>query len=142
MHDPTKRLTSAFDSVATMVDNYERLFALFRESASLFTSIPIIYTPIVEVHLTRYSNNDQSVYQYQPIIDQSIPLINNIIRSVNTWHGLQTPNLANSIHHCHGKRGKYRTRYCRLLDGCHPDEDTQWLWVQEVLKSITNLVYA
>lgn len=134
---PVKRLTPAFNSVSMMVDNFERLFALFRESATLFTRI----VPLVGVHLMKYSNNDQSVYQYQPIVDQSIPLINTIIKSVNTLSGLPTPNIAHSIHHCHGKKGKYRTRYCRLSDGCHPDTDTQLLWAQEILKTITNLVY-
>lgn len=140
--EPTKRLTPAYNSVQSMIDNYERIFALFCESAALFTQTPIIYVPLVGVHFSRYSGDDQSVFQYQPIIDQSIPLINYIIRTVNTRHGLPTPNVAHSIHHCHGKGGRYRTRYCRLIDGCHPDTDTRLLWSQEILKAMTNLIYA
>lgn len=83
----------------------------------------------VRVQLTRYSGDDQLVYQYQPIIDQSIPLINSMIKSVNARHGLPTPNIAHTIHHCHEKRGKYRTRYCQLMDGCHPDAATFRCWL-------------
>lgn len=138
---PTKQLVPAYPTASSMAENFERIFALARESISLFTRIPTVFTPLVGVHLSRYSNGDELVFQYQPVIDQSIPLINNIIRSVNSQCGLLTPNVAHSIHHCHGKRGSYRTRYCRLFDGCHPDFETQQRWVQEILKSITNMVY-
>lgn len=138
---PCKQLVPAYSTVSSMVENFERIFALTRESILLFTRIPTVFIPLVGVQLSKYSNDDGSVFQYQPIIDQSIPLINNIIRSVNSQQGLLTPNVAHSIHHCHGKRGSYRTRYCRLFDGCHPDSDTQLRWAQEILKSITNMVY-
>lgn len=138
---PRKSLKPTYASIADTVDNFERIFAVFRESASLFTSIPIIYTPLVGVHLSRYSE-DASLFPYQPIIDQAIPLINVIIRSVNASQGLPSPNIADSIHHSHGRGGKYRTRYCRLYDGCHPNNDTLMIWAREILKSITNFIYA
>lgn len=116
---PTKRLTPAYDSISTMVKNFECVHALFRESAALFTSKPIIYLPLVGVHLVHYSNNDPTLHILQPVIDQSVPLINIIIKQVNGLNGLPTPNISHSIHHCHGRRGRYRTRYCRLYDGCH-----------------------
>lgn len=139
---PTKKLTPAYESVSSMVDNFERIHALFRESVALFTKTPIIYIPLVGVQLVHYSNGDESVRALQPIIDQSIPLINLIIKQVNYLNGLPTPNVAHSIHHCHGRRGKYRTRYCRLYDGCHPDPDTRSIWTREILKSLTNFIYA
>lgn len=139
---PTKRLTLAYNTISTMVENFECVQALFRESAALFTSTLIIYLPFVGVHLVHYSNNDPSLYMLQAIIDQSIPLINIIIKQINGLNGLPTPNIAHSIHHCHGRRGRSRTRYCRLFDGCHPDHDTQLLWTREILKSITNFIYA
>lgn len=139
---PTKRLTPAYDSVSLMVENFERIHAIFRKSAALFTTIPIIYLPLVGVNLVHYSNNDMTQHMLQPIIDQSIPLIHIMIKQINGLNVLPTPNIAHSIHHCHGRRGKYRTRYCRLFDGCHPDFATQLLWTQEILKSITNFVYA
>lgn len=139
--EPHKRLTPAYSSVSAMVENFERVFALFRESSSLYMNVPIIYIPVVGVHLMKYSGNDDSVFCYQPVIDQSIPLINIIIKRTNKLNGLPTPEIANTIHHCHGRRGRYRTRYSRLFDGCHPDSDTQLLWTREILKIITNLVY-
>lgn len=139
---PFKRLTPTYSSVSETVENFERIFAVFRESVSLFTKIPIIVLPIVGVHLLRYSNEDASLHPLQPIIDQAIPLINNIVRTVNGRSGLPTPNIADSIHHSHGGGGRYRTRYCRLYDGCHPNNDTLKIWAREILKSMTNFIYA
>lgn len=138
---PSKRLTPKYASVAETIENFERVLAVFRESARLFTQTPIIFAPIVGVHLSYYCGGDMSLFPVQPIIDQSVPLINNIIRDVNSSHGLPTPNIADSIHHSHGRGGRYRTRYCRLYDGCHPNQDTLLIWSREILKSITNSVY-
>lgn len=138
---PSKRLTPAYSSVLETVENFERIFSVFRESANLFTQIPIIYLPIVGVHLSHYSNMDASLYSLQPIIDQSVPLINKIVRTENTRRGLPTPNTSDSIHHSHGGGGRYRTRYCRLYDGCHPNHDTLKIWAREILKSMTNFIY-
>lgn len=139
---PAKRFTPAYSSVFETVDNFERILAVFRESASLFTQIPIIFLPVVGVHLSNYSGGDISLHRMQPIIDQAIPLINNMIRSVNSLHGIPTPNIADSIHHSHGRGGCYRTRYCRLFDGCHPNHETIMIWAREILKTITNYIYA
>lgn len=92
-----------------MVENFERILSIFRESVKLFTDTPIIFLPVIGVHLSRYSNEDVSLYPLQPLIDQSIPLINNVVRTVNSLSGLPTPNIADSIHHSHGGGGRYRT---------------------------------
>lgn len=140
--NPTRRVVPRYRSVASTVENFERLLALHRELTRLFTDVPIIYTPLVGVHLTRYSLDDNSVYPLQPIIDDSIPLVNKIIKQVNKWNGLPSPDVAYTIHHSCGRGGRYRTRYTRLMDGCHPDESTRSLWSREILKCFTNYIYA
>lgn len=140
--NPSRRVTPRYNSVASTVENFERLLSLYRESTSLFTDIPIIYAPLVGIHLMRYSLDDNSVYNLQPIIDESIPLINKIIKEINRWNGLPCPDFAYTIHHSRGRQGKYRTRYGRLMDGCHPDEATRSLWSKEILKCFTNYIYA
>lgn len=132
----------AYATVPTLVDNFERLFSLFRLTASLFTQVPIVYSTIPGMHLTKYAHNDTAdLFHLQPVIDAAIPLINIMVKRVNQWNGLPTIDLAYSIHHPKGKGGRYRTRYCRLTDGCHPDEDTRFEWVQEILKKMTNFIY-
>lgn len=93
--------------------------------------------------MNRYARNDSSeLFLLQPNIDTAIPLINVIIKYVNGLNGLPTPDLAQFVHHGKGKRGKYRTRYARLRDGCHPDESLRSDWVHEILKKLTNLIYS
>lgn len=138
---PTRRVIPRYDSVALTMENFERLLSLYRELARLFTNVPIIYTPLVGINLMHYSLEDKSVYPLQPIIDESIPLINKMIKQINQWNGLPSPDIAYTIHHSRGRQGKYRTRYGRLVDGCHPNEATRSLWVKEILKCITNYVY-
>lgn len=136
------RVTPHFNSVAATVENFERFLSVFRESACLFTQTPIVYAPLVGIQLTHYSLGDGTVYSLQPTIDESIPLINEIIKQVNSWNGFPTPDFACTIHHSKGRRGTYRTRYGRLADGCHPDEQTRMLWVKSILKCFTNHIYA
>lgn len=138
---PSRRVTPRYNSVAATVENFERLLSVFRESACLFTQIPIIYSPLVGIQLMHYSYGDPTVFGLQPIIDDSIPLINIMIKQINRWNGLPTPDLAYAIHHSRGHRGTYRTRYGRLVDGCHPDEQTRKIWVREILKCFTNFIY-
>lgn len=139
---PARRVTPYYSSVVATVENFERVLSVFRESARLFTQIPIVYATLVGIHLTHYSLGDDTVYHLQPIIDESIPLMNKIIKEINRWNGLPTPDLAYTIHHSRGHRGTYRTRYRRLADGCHPDEQTRLLWVRAILKCFTNYIYA
>lgn len=141
--NPSRRVTPYYNSVASTVENFERLLSIYRRIFShLFTDIPIVYTPLVGVHLSRYSLDDNSVYYLQPIIDESIPLINKIIKQINRWNGLPCPDIAHTIHHSCGHQGKYRTRYGRLVDGCHPDEPTRPLWSKKILKCFANYIYA
>lgn len=132
-----------YPTISLTVDNFERLLSLFRLTVSLFTQTPIIYSTLAGLHLNHYANNDSdNLFHLQPIIDTAIPLINIIIKRVNGWNGLPTVDLAYSIHRAKGRGGKYRTRYCRLSDGCHPNDETRNEWVSEILKTLTNLIYA
>lgn len=138
----TRVAKPAYSTVEQMVDNFERLFSLFRLTTSLYTQLPIIYSTIAGIHLNRYAGSESvQLYNLQPIIDTAIPLINVIIKRVNGWNGFPTIDLAYSIHHAKGRGGRYRTRYCRLTDGCHPNDTTRGEWVREILKKLTNFIY-
>lgn len=84
----------------------------------------------------------KDLYRKQPILDLAIPLINVIIKESARFNGLPALDLAKYMHHSKGKGGVYRTRYCKLYDGCHPDQDTRLLWANEILKTLTNYIYA
>lgn len=133
----------AYPTVELMVVNFERLFSLFRLTVSLYTQTPVIFSTIAGIHLNRYANSDcPALFHLQPVLDSSIPLINIMVKRVNEWNNLPTIDLARSIHHAKGRNGKYRTRYCRMTDGYHPNNDTRKEWVQEILMKLTNFIYS
>lgn len=140
---PTRWISLVYPTIEGIVDNFERLYSLCRETINLFTHVPILFSTVSGVHMNRYiGSNSTSLYYEQPNLDTAIPLINKIIKESSRIRGLPTIDLAQYIHHSRGKRGSYRTRYCRLVDGCHPDEVTQHLWATEILKVTTNYVYS
>lgn len=140
---PVRWIKLAHTSVAGLVDNFERLISLCKSTINLFTACPIIFATVPGVHLNRYIGTDSTeLFHSQPVLDAAIPLINVIIKEMGRRNGVPILDLAKFIHHSKGKRGTYRTRYCRLHDGCHPNADTRILWSQEILKTLTNYIYA
>lgn len=140
---PTRWISLAYPSIQGIVDNFERLYVLCRNTIGLFTHTPILFSTIPGIHMNRYIGSDSmNLYQEQPKLDTAIPLINIIIKESSKLHGLPVADLAKFIHHSKGKGGTYRTRYCRLSDGCHPDEQTRQMWAEEILKVTTNYLYS
>lgn len=91
----TRVAKPTYPSISATVENFERLFSLFRLTVGLYTQIPIIYSTIAGMHLGKYANtNSADLYYLQPIIDNTIPLINIIIKRVNGWNGV--PGLCNT----------------------------------------------
>lgn len=139
---PVRWITMAYPSIESTVENFERLLSLCRSTIALFTHTPVLFSTIAGVHMSRYVNtNSLTTYQEQPILDAAIPLINVIIKESSKVCGNPVIDLAKFIHHSKGKGGTYRTRYCRLSDGCHPDENTRRMWAEEILKVTTNYIY-
>lgn len=140
---PRYKVSLMYNSVESTIENFERLFALCRTTIRLFTDAPVIFASIPGIHLNFYSRSDAiELYHQQSTVDTSIPLINIIIKRSNMLHGLPTLDIAKYIHRSRGHHGKYKTRYCRLYDGCHPDEITRQEWASEILKVFTNFIYA
>lgn len=139
---PTRWISLAHPTVGGLVDNFERLFALCRNTIMLYTKCPIVFATIPGIHLNRYiDTTSASLFGVQPTLDVAIPLVNVIIKESGRRNGLPTLDLAKFVHHSKGRGGTYRTRYCRLHDGCHPDPATRMLWAQEILKTFTNFIY-
>lgn len=140
---PTRWISLAYPSIASLVDNFERLFSLCRTTIGLFTKCPVIFATVSGLHLNCYMDSDSpDLFQVQPDLDAAIPLINVIIKESSRFNALPVLDLAKYIHHSKGRGGVYRTRYCKFYDGCHPDADTRKLWAEEILKVFTNYIYS
>lgn len=140
---PVRWFKLAYPTVGGLVDNFERLISLCKNTIGLFTKCPVIFATVPGVHLNNYICTDSTdLFYEQPILDMAIPLINVVIKGMGRRNSLPTLDLAKFIHHSKGKGGTYRTRCSRLHDGCHPNPDTRVMWSQEILKIFTNHIYA
>lgn len=140
---PSRQISLAYTTLESITDNFQRLYSLFRDTVSLFTNIPIVMSTICGIHLSRYVDEEACILQSQQnVLDTAIPLINVVIKEIGSIHKLPVIDLAKFIHHSKGKGGVYRTRYSRLHDGCHPGEETRLLWINEILKTLTNSIYS
>lgn len=74
----------------------------------------------------------------QPLLDKSITMINKQISLLNKSMAVVTPFLSSAIHmRC---RGRYRTAYGKLADGCHPTLQLCREWAHKMCHSIeTNI---
>lgn len=139
---PTRWISLAYTSIESTVDNFERLYSLCRNTINLFTHTPVLFSTVPGIHMNRYIDSDSVLlYHEQPKMDTAIPLINVIIKESSRIRGYPVVDIAQFIHHSKGKGGTYRTRYCKLADGCHPDENTRLSWAKEILKTTTNYIY-
>lgn len=140
--NPTRWIMPAYPTVASLVDNFERLFSLCKTTIGFFAKCPVIFATVSGIHLNWYANSaSPDLSCKQPTLDTAIPLINVIIKESARLNALPVLDLAKYIHHSKGKGGVYRTRYSKFHDGCHPNADTRKLWAEEILKVFTNYIY-
>lgn len=98
-------------------------------------SIPLLLVPIVGIDLIQYAGCwNKALYEMQPIVDETVTLVNIHTRRVNEKNGLPTPNTSSCIHRCRGGNRGYRTHYQKLSDGCHPTEDIKKEWVKAIIE--------
>lgn len=70
----------------------------------------------------------------QPLLDKSITMINKQLSLFNKSMAVVTPFLSSAIHmRC---RGRYRTAYGKLADGCHPTLQLCRVWAHKLRHNI------
>lgn len=117
-------------AVNRVIDDFYSLIANARD----YTSIPIIICPTMGIDLMRYSSRDWFSFKDQPVLDEVVNKINLHIRGINRLNGLTTPDLSSKTHRCSGHRGKYRSHYGHLWDGCHPSFSLRSWWERKIVE--------
>lgn len=87
----------------------------------------IVYPTLTGVDMGRYSSfPDELAHPQQSTLNEAINIINRKITTQNSSMRVLTPFLASSVHvRC---RGKVRTSYSKLSDGCHLTRELSKLW--------------
>lgn len=77
---------------------------------------------------------DGLTYPDQPFLDKAILMINKQISILNKSMSIITPFLSSAVHmRC---RGRYRTAYNKLSDGCHPTLQLCRVWAHKLLHNL------
>lgn len=95
---PIKLVRNRFLSVTDTVEFLQQSLQEGLKAIRAATQIPIIICLIVGLHLPTYSpENSRACYQ-QPIIDQAVHQINQLIYSTNCENHVPTPLIESTIH--------------------------------------------
>lgn len=94
----------------------------------------IIFPTQTGVDMARYSLfPDNLIHPHQRILDEAINVINHNITTQNASMRVLTPFLANSVHtRC---RGRFRTTYDKLSDGCHLSNTLSNSWANRLYEN-------
>ena len=141
---------------STIQGNVDQLMGAVKSSYDLLQSMGkyrISYATVTGVDLMNYNLNprarvndrDDGLYcdsvaqhQDQDVLNDSILEINREIVRFNRTIGSRTTWMAGLVHTY--VRGRYRHRYGRLVDGCHPTDMTAQAWAGQIVKSVARLM--
>lgn len=99
-----------------------------------YFDIPVAIASVAGIDLVNYSPQFYGkLFYMQPMIDESIIMLNNRIRGLNRMNGLRTPDLSSDVHRCSGNGGRYRTHYVHLYDGLHPGYHLRNKWADKII---------
>ena len=114
------------------------------------TTTPISFATITGADLTDVNNKHRKrmttleyrnyvdcykkVHTEQPLLDAAVHLVNKQITAFNNKNGTPTTWMAEVVHPY--LRGKHRSYYTRLADGCHPTDNTRKRWAHQIARVI------
>lgn len=132
---PYRVATLQQETVEELLNNYK---SECKDKEMSKIGIPLLLTPKVGIDLIQYAGHwSKALYEMQPIVDETVTLVNIHIRRINEENGLPTPNTSSCIHRCRRKNRVYRTHYQKLSDGCHPTEEIKDEWAKALIECCT-----
>lgn len=130
------RYISPTDLINTTLNEMEKAIRKIR----FYFNIPVTMASLAGIDLVNYSPHYfGKLFRLQPLMDESIVILNNRIRGLNRMNGLRTPDLSSDVHRCSGHGGRYRTHYIHLYDGLHPGYHLRIRWTNKIISFCASL---
>lgn len=130
------RFTSLHDLVNVTLLEMEKAIGKIKT----YSDIPVALASVTGIDLVGYSPLYYGkLFRWQPLIDETIVMLNNRIRGLNRMNGLRTPDLSSDVHRCSGHGGRYRTHYIHLHDGLHPGYRLRFKWTDKIISFCAGL---
>ena len=138
-----KQILLNYDCIPDLVDTMDDMFTALK--SKLLRKVPkVIVCHLVGLDILRYNIEKQgrnpllltNYRKLQTIIDDSIPIINRAIDSMNMSSNVIGPWIEDTVHaNINGKRVH---KYLRLHDGLHPSLSTKKIWAKKLAKAFLN----
>ena len=138
-----KQILLYYNSIPDLVDSMDDMFTALKakllEKVSKVVVCHLIGLDILRYNIEKQGRNPLLLTDYrrlQTIIDDSIPIINRAIDSMNMSSNVIGPWIEDTVHaNINGKRVH---KYLRLHDGLHPSISTKKLWAKKFAKAFLN----
>lgn len=139
MNRTTRQVTLRYDTIGDLL---EHMINVFREARSTvihkFPGTKIAFGGLCGIDINRY-NGFTDFSPLQPVIDDTVHLLNFHIKTDNIQHGLVHPTLTSRVHRV--RTGKPRRNQYRLLvDGTHLSETIYVDWAKNIRRFYDNNV--
>ena len=85
-----------------------------------------------------HNNNNRIRAREQEMLNEAIIEINKMITVINKKAGVPTTWLGTVVHSYYRKT--HHHNYNKLIDGCHPNDDTKLKWAKLIAKSIKHIL--
>ena len=132
---------TAHHNFMTKIKNTKEIISATKSIPCFATIAPMSLhtwnTTRMSQHKTQYLIHHNYYEDMQSLLIQAIIKINASIIQINDESNMHTPKLGTRIlHKQSSSRDAHRTRYGRLVDGLHPNDETKIHWAGDILQSI------
>ena len=129
------RISPKYYEVGNLVDCMVKQYESFKQEFTYATKGKqcLLFTELIGANYSQWNKviNDYPVEQ--AVINESIPLINQILWAMNKDTGFPGPHLQNSVHEL--VKGKRVHKYKRMPDGLHADLKTAKVWAKLIARN-------
>lgn len=134
----TRKISLRHINLGDLLDHMIEVFSeARRQVTSKFPGIKIAFGGLCGIDLDRY-NGLTSFSNLQPIIDDTVHLLNYQIKTDNVANGLVHPTLTSKIHIVRSRMPRRRNQYRLLTDGVHLSENLYLDWARNIRRFYLN----
>lgn len=133
----TRKISLRYDSIGDLLEYMINVFREARLSVrQKFPQIKVAFGGLCGIDLNQY-NGLQSFSELQPVIDDTVHLLNYHIKTDNIQHGMVHPTLTSRIHIVRTNKPR-RNQYRLLSDGIHLSEALYTDWAKNIIRFYNN----
>lgn len=137
MNKETRIISLRHDNIGDLLDHMISVFKNARELAiQKFPHIKVAFGGVCGIDIDRY-NGLTTFSPLQPVIDDTVHLLNYQIKTDNIQHGLVHPTLTSRVHITRSKKTR-RNQYRLLSDGVHLTEALYMDWARNIVRFYNN----